>query len=197
MLNFKLGVQSVVASKGVIGNPRSRRLCPPPRKKWPKSAIFGKILDFCPLRNAFCPSMPTKNKQTNKQKEKFWFRHCMGTVLPLSINTSLFCKHEVTYNVFIKRYIVFNKLFKMQCKLEECSYFSQVHVLCLLRIPKYYQDWSVSVVVISVRLHVDFRRSGITGSGKSRVKIMYINVFIVYLIIVCVKGLHHYYIHAP
>ena len=30
--------------------------CPPlRRKKWPKSAIFGKFLDFCPLRIAFCP----------------------------------------------------------------------------------------------------------------------------------------------
>ena len=27
----------------------------PRRKKWPKSAIFGKFLDFCPLRIAFCP----------------------------------------------------------------------------------------------------------------------------------------------
>ena len=30
--------------------------CPPVRrKKWQKSAIFGKILDFCPLRIAFFP----------------------------------------------------------------------------------------------------------------------------------------------
>ena len=41
--------------------PPSRRLCPPlppppvRRIKWPKSAIFGKCLDFCPLRIAFCP----------------------------------------------------------------------------------------------------------------------------------------------
>ena len=40
--------------------PTSRRLCPSPplspsqKKKLPKSAIFGKFLDFCPLRIA-CP----------------------------------------------------------------------------------------------------------------------------------------------
>ena len=34
----------------------------PVRKKWLKSAIFGKFLDFCPLRNAFLspPYPPTK-----------------------------------------------------------------------------------------------------------------------------------------
>ena len=37
--------------------------CPPSqKKKWPKSAIFGNFLDFCPLRNVFCPlDAPTKN----------------------------------------------------------------------------------------------------------------------------------------
>ena len=46
---------------GALGeNPPSRRLCSPlappvRRKKWPKSVIFGKFLDFCPLRIAFCP----------------------------------------------------------------------------------------------------------------------------------------------
>ena len=30
--------------------------CPPSqKKKWPKSAILDKCLDFCPLVNAFCP----------------------------------------------------------------------------------------------------------------------------------------------
>ena len=30
---------------------------PPPsqKKKWPKSVIFGKFMDFGPLRIAFCP----------------------------------------------------------------------------------------------------------------------------------------------
>ena len=39
--------------------PQSEALPPhlPPvrRKKLPKSAIFGKFLDFCPLRITFCP----------------------------------------------------------------------------------------------------------------------------------------------
>ena len=36
-------------------------LPPSQKKKWPKSAIFGKLVDFCPLRNAFCPlDAPTK-----------------------------------------------------------------------------------------------------------------------------------------
>ena len=40
------------------------------RKKWPKSAIFGKFLDFCPLRIAFCPL-----DAPPKKKKKFWCRH--------------------------------------------------------------------------------------------------------------------------
>ena len=36
--------------------PLSRRPCPhllppPPQKKWPKSNIFGKFMDFCPPQN--------------------------------------------------------------------------------------------------------------------------------------------------
>ena len=36
--------------------------CPPSqKKKWPKSAIFGKFLDFCPSELHFAPSMPPTN----------------------------------------------------------------------------------------------------------------------------------------
>ena len=51
--------------------PSRQMLClprapPPPRqkKKWPKSAIFGKFLDFCPLRITFSPlnALHKKNK---------------------------------------------------------------------------------------------------------------------------------------
>ena len=49
-------------------------ICSPPpvrRKKWPKSVIFGKFWDFCPLRIAFFPlNAPHKNKQTNKQTKQ-------------------------------------------------------------------------------------------------------------------------------
>ena len=31
---------------------------PSQKKKWPKSAIFGKFLDFSPLESHFAPSMP-------------------------------------------------------------------------------------------------------------------------------------------
>ena len=49
--------------KGGMGNllpslPEALPHSPPPavrRKKWPKLAIFGKCLGFCPLRIAFCP----------------------------------------------------------------------------------------------------------------------------------------------
>ena len=43
-----------------------RRLSPSPlvpqseEKKWPKSAIFNKFLDFCPSESHFAPSMPHK-----------------------------------------------------------------------------------------------------------------------------------------
>ena len=43
---------------GVFAPPPSEALpplSPSQKKKWPKSAIFDKILDFCPLRIAFCP----------------------------------------------------------------------------------------------------------------------------------------------
>ena len=56
--------------KGGMGAfpPPSQRLCPPlspvRKKKWPKSAIFGKFLDFCPLRITFCPLMPPQKKNS-------------------------------------------------------------------------------------------------------------------------------------
>ena len=57
---------------GIYPPPPRQKLCPhlPPvrRKKWPKSAIFGKFLDFCPLRIAFPPRCPPP--------KKFWCRHC-------------------------------------------------------------------------------------------------------------------------
>ena len=59
----------VAASMGAWGAnaPQSEALpptCPPQKKKWPKSAIFGKFLDFCPLRIAFCPlDAPHKKKK--------------------------------------------------------------------------------------------------------------------------------------
>ena len=34
---------------------------PSQKKKWPKSAIFWKVLNFCPLRIAFCPLDAPKN----------------------------------------------------------------------------------------------------------------------------------------
>ena len=59
--------QSVVASRWGMGTfAPSQGLLPPlsPRwmKKWQKSVIFGNFLDFCPLRNTFCPLDPPPQK---------------------------------------------------------------------------------------------------------------------------------------
>ena len=68
-----------ICSGGIKGGmgafaPQSEALpptCPPVRrKKWPKSAIFGNILDFCPLRNVFFPL-------DAPHKKIFWCRHCI------------------------------------------------------------------------------------------------------------------------
>ena len=40
-------------------------LPPVRRKKWSKSAIFGKFLDFCPTETHFAPSMPLPKKKKN------------------------------------------------------------------------------------------------------------------------------------
>ena len=75
---------AVAASRGHEGAfpiPQSEASSPPVRrKKWQKSTIFDEflVLDFCPLRNTFCPlnAPPTKNKKQNKkQQKKFWCRH--------------------------------------------------------------------------------------------------------------------------
>ena len=65
--------EMIICSGGIKGEkenlppPPPRRLCPhlsPDRRKIEKkSAIFSNILDFCPLRNAFCPiNAPTPQK---------------------------------------------------------------------------------------------------------------------------------------
>ena len=63
---FKHSIHSG-STKGGIGGIFPQLEALPPldptvrRKKWQKSAIFGKFLDFCPLREAFCPlDAPTK-----------------------------------------------------------------------------------------------------------------------------------------
>ena len=40
-------------------------LAPSQKKKWPKAAIVGKFLDFCPLRNAFCPLDAPQKRRKN------------------------------------------------------------------------------------------------------------------------------------
>ena len=62
--------EAVAASRGAWGHfPLSRRLCPPlappVRKKWLKSATFGKFLDFYPLRIVFCPLDAPPQKKKN------------------------------------------------------------------------------------------------------------------------------------
>ena len=63
---WESGFLWVLGSGGIKGGgmghfpPPSLRPCPPlspqsEAKKWSKSAIFGKFLNFCPLRNAFFP----------------------------------------------------------------------------------------------------------------------------------------------
>ena len=49
-------------------------LAPCQKKKWSKSAIFDKFLDFCPLRNAFCPFDAPPQK-------KIWCRHWVWVFL--------------------------------------------------------------------------------------------------------------------
>ena len=74
IFKYFLGNHKLVISGGIKGEgdgafalPQSEalppHLSPPPRqkKKWPKSVIFGKFLNFCPLRIAFFPlDAPTK-----------------------------------------------------------------------------------------------------------------------------------------
>ena len=71
--------------KGTCGHlpPPSRRLCPHlpsvRRKIWPKSAIVGKFLDFCPLTRAFCPlDALTKNSGAATGKKAYigWMAVC-------------------------------------------------------------------------------------------------------------------------
>ena len=46
----------------------SRRLwTPSPKKKMLKMSHFGKFVDFCPLRNAFCPSLSPHKKKKKKK----------------------------------------------------------------------------------------------------------------------------------
>ena len=62
-------LNTVISSGGIKGGmgentPQSEALPPSQKKKRPKSAIFGKFLDFCPLRIAFCPlDAPHKKKK--------------------------------------------------------------------------------------------------------------------------------------
>ena len=66
LLQQGCGNPSTGSSGSMKVPPPRRRISPTPpppvrRNKWPKSSIFGKFSDFCPLRIAFCPlDAPTK-----------------------------------------------------------------------------------------------------------------------------------------
>ena len=68
------------------GLPPLARLPPPVRKiKWPKSAIFGNVLDCCPLRITFCPL-----NASHRREEKIWRPHCLPDVEDLTFSILIF-----------------------------------------------------------------------------------------------------------
>ena len=62
-------------------------LPPSQKKKLPKSAIFGKFLDFCPLRIAFCP--------LDAPHKKFWCRHWWHSLQNDQHQQELFTEHKI------------------------------------------------------------------------------------------------------
>ena len=93
-------VCAVAASRGAwltFASPPPSEALPPTcslvrRKKLPKSAIFNKFLDFCPLRIVFCPLDATTKKKKKKKKKNSGA--ATGTVLNRLSNIHVKPRHS-------------------------------------------------------------------------------------------------------